>query len=40
MRYDKYVIGSTIFSLEISGWNDFDIAPMTDIFTSYLQSQR
>jgi len=39
MRYDSYVIGCTIFSLEISGWDDFDIGPVTQDFTQYLQSQ-
>ena len=39
MRNDSYVLGSTIFSLEIGGWDDFDIGPMTDVFVQYLQQQ-
>jgi len=39
MRADDYVIGSTVFSIDIPGWDDFDIGPLTDIFTSYLQRQ-
>lgn len=38
MRADSYVLGSTVFSLEISGWDAFDISPLTDIFTAYLRS--
>jgi len=38
MRADSYVLGSTVFSLEIPGWDDFDIAPLTDIFIQYLQA--
>jgi hypothetical protein len=39
IRIDSYVLGSTIFCLEIPGWTDFDIAPMTDLFINYLKSQ-
>jgi len=35
---DKFVLGSTIFSLEISGWDAFDIAPIADPLATYLAS--
>lgn len=38
MRADSYVLGATIFSLEISGWDDFDIAPLTDSLIAYMNS--
>jgi hypothetical protein len=38
LRYDDYVIGATIFTLEIPGWQDFDIAPLTDSFITYLNN--
>jgi hypothetical protein len=40
MRADSYVIGSTIFSLEISGWQSFDITPAVPNLISYMQSQQ
>lgn len=27
---DDYVLGATIFALEIPGWGDFDIAPLVE----------
>eukprot|EP01106_Pelomyxa_sp_JSP_P016785 TRINITY_DN643_c0_g1_i1.p1 TRINITY_DN643_c0_g1~~TRINITY_DN643_c0_g1_i1.p1 ORF type:complete len:311 (+),score=54.67 TRINITY_DN643_c0_g1_i1:56-988(+) len=38
MRADSYVIGSTIFCIDIPGWSDFDITSMTSILTTYLQT--
>jgi len=36
MQADSYVVGSTIFSLEIPGWDSFDIAPIADDLAQYL----
>ncbi|KAH3759660.1 hypothetical protein Pelo_8558 [Pelomyxa schiedti] len=36
MQCDGYILGSTIFCIEIPGWADFDITPLTSILTSYL----
>ena len=35
---DDYVLGATIFALEIPGWGDFDIAPVMDELTAYVAS--
>lgn len=40
MRQDSYVLGATIFSLEIPGWNDFDIAPIVGPLTDYVRNSR
>jgi len=37
MQQDDYVIGSTIFCLEISGWSDFDIGPAVPDLVAYMQ---
>jgi len=37
MQSDEYVLGSTIFSLEIPGWDSFDISPMVPDLIAYLQ---
>jgi len=39
MRCDSYVLGSTIFSLEIPNWDSFDIEPVVPILASYMASQ-
>ena len=38
MRADPYVLGATIFSLEIPGWDSFDIAPIMGALTDHLRS--
>ena len=35
---DDYVLGATIFALEIPGWGNFDIAPIMDELTAYVAS--
>ena len=35
-KKDNYVVGSTIFCLEIDGWDDFDITPMVPDLITYL----
>lgn len=40
MRQDSYVLGGTIFSLEIPGWGDFDIAPIVGPLTDYVRNSR
>lgn len=39
IRSDQYVIGSTIFCLEIPGWQAYDISPLTNILIAYMNSQ-
>lgn len=39
LRADDYVIGSTVFCLDIDGWQTFDIGPLVPDFVSYLRSQ-
>jgi len=38
LKQDSYVLGATIFSLEIPNWQDFDIAPIMPQLTSYVKS--
>ncbi len=38
MKQDSYVLGATIFSLEIPNWQDFDIAPIMPQLTAYVKS--
>ena len=40
LRQDDYVMGATIFALEIPGWGDFDIAPIVDRLADYVVSQQ
>eukprot|EP01006_Ploeotia_vitrea_P012606 TRINITY_DN3332_c0_g1_i1.p1 TRINITY_DN3332_c0_g1~~TRINITY_DN3332_c0_g1_i1.p1 ORF type:complete len:322 (-),score=23.52 TRINITY_DN3332_c0_g1_i1:81-1046(-) len=40
MSCDSFVIGATIFSLDISGWNTFDVGPLTPLLVKYLQSKQ
>jgi hypothetical protein len=40
LRQDDYVLGATIFALEIPGWGDFDIAPIVDALGDYVVSQQ
>ena len=40
MRQDDYVLGATIFSLEIPGWAPFDIAPIAGPLTDYVRNSR
>ncbi len=35
---DYYVLGATIFSLEIAGWDDYDISPAVPDLISYVRS--
>ncbi len=39
IREDDYVIGATIFALEIPGWWSFDIAPIVDELADYVASE-
>jgi len=39
LRCDSYVLGSTIFSLEIPNWDSFDIEPLVPSMANYLASQ-
>jgi hypothetical protein len=39
IREDDYVIGATIFALEIPGWWSFDIAPIVDDLADYVASE-
>lgn len=40
LRCDDYVLGATVFALEIPGnWGSFEIAPLSDLFATYLSSQ-
>jgi hypothetical protein len=36
LKQDDYVLGATIFALEIPGWWDFDIAPIVDPLAAYV----
>ena len=36
---DAYVLGATVFALEIPGWFSFDIAPIVDRLTDYVASR-
>lgn len=36
---DDFVIGGTIFCIDIPGWDTFDIGSMTNQFISYVNSQ-
>jgi hypothetical protein len=38
MRADSYVLGATIFSLEIPGWDSFDIAEVAGPLTDYVRT--
>ena len=38
LKQDSYVLGATIFSLEIPNWQDFDIAPLMPPLTAYVKS--
>jgi len=38
LRQDSYVVGATIFSLEIPGWGDFDIAPIMGLLADYVRT--
>jgi hypothetical protein len=38
MRADSYVLGATIFALEIPNWDSFDIAPIMGPLTDYVRS--
>jgi Ig-like domain from next to BRCA1 gene/Carbohydrate binding domain len=38
LKQDSYVLGATIFSLEIPNWQDFDIAPIMPQLTAYVQA--
>jgi hypothetical protein len=37
---DDYVLGATIFALEIPGWFSFDIAPIVDRLAAYVAASR
>jgi hypothetical protein len=39
LRADDFVIGSTVFCIDIPNWGSFDITPIVPQFVSYLQSQ-
>jgi hypothetical protein len=39
IREDDYVIGATIFALEIPGWWSFDIAPIVDRLAEYVAAE-
>jgi hypothetical protein len=39
LREDDYVIGATIFALEIPGWWSFDIAPIVDRLGDYVAAE-
>ena len=38
MRQDSYVLGATIFSLEIPGWDSFDVAPIMGPLSDYVRT--
>lgn len=38
MRADAYVLGCTVFSLEISGWDAFDVSPLAGLLQAYLNA--
>jgi hypothetical protein len=38
LKQDSYVLGATIFSLEIPNWDDFDIAALMPALTTYVKS--
>jgi hypothetical protein len=40
LRQDDYVLGATIFALEIPGWEPFDIAPLVDPLSAYVAASR
>ena len=40
LRADSYVLGASVFSLEIPGWDSFDIAPIIGPFTDHVRSTR
>ncbi len=40
LRADSYVLGATVFSLEIPGWDAFDIAPIIGPFTEHVRQAR
>jgi hypothetical protein len=40
LREDDYVLGATIFALEIPGWWSFDIAPIVDELSLYVAASR
>jgi hypothetical protein len=40
LRADAYVLGATVFSLEIPGWDSFDIAPIIGPFTDHVRQAR
>ena len=39
LKQDGYVLGATIFALEIPGWYDFDIAPLVDPLADYVAAR-
>jgi hypothetical protein len=39
LKEDDYVLGATVFALEIPGWWDFDIAPIVDPLASHVASR-
>ena len=41
LRADSYVIGATVFAIEIGGWADYDLSfdDADQLLTSYLHSQ-
>ena len=39
LREDDYVLGATIFALEIPGWDSFDIAPISSRLADYVSRQ-
>ncbi len=41
LKEDSYVLGATIFSLEIHNWGDFDISgEVFELLTDYVRSSR
>jgi len=40
IRQDRDVLGATIFSLEIPGWDAFDVAPIVGPLTEYVRTSR
>ena len=38
LKQDSYVLGATIFSLEIPNWDDFDITPLMPQLTAYVKA--
>jgi hypothetical protein len=40
LRQDPYVLGATIFSLEIPGWESFDVGPIVAPLTAHVRDTR